>query len=139
MLLIISAASLSQQTKSSRVLARQDYLEKSKKQKTIAWICLGGGPVLILTGLVIAPNPKYYSVDYSALNTPAQNRQYHIYEALASTGLVSMLASIPLFLAAKRNKWEGMRLSFKNEMVPQLQNNSFANRPVPSLSLKISL
>lgn len=31
----------------------QDYLQKSKNQKTTAWIMLGGGGALILTGIVI--------------------------------------------------------------------------------------
>jgi hypothetical protein len=55
------------------------------------------------------------------------------------TGFASMVASIPLFIAYHRNKKKSMSLSFKNETVPQLQNRSFTNRAIPSLSLKISL
>jgi len=40
MLLILTTASFSQQTKSSPILAKQDYLTKSKEQKTFAWIFL---------------------------------------------------------------------------------------------------
>jgi hypothetical protein len=50
-----------------------------------------------------------------------------------------MLASIPLSLAAHRNKKKGMRLSFKNESTPKLQQGSFVNQAVPSLNLKIHL
>jgi hypothetical protein len=49
-----------------------------------------------------------------------------------------MLGSIPLFLASGRNKRKAMSLSFKNETAPQLLKGSFAYRPIPSVSLKIS-
>jgi hypothetical protein len=42
MLLFLTASLFSQQT-NPQSLSRQDYLEKSKKQKTAAWILLGGG------------------------------------------------------------------------------------------------
>ena len=135
LLLIISATSFSQQTTASPTLTKQDYLQKSKKQKTAAWVCLGGGAGLVLIGRAVAP--KDYNVWYD-VNTPEEDRQYHFFEALASTGLISMLVSIPLFIAARRNKKKGMSLSFKNETTSQLSKQNFVYRPVPSLSLKIS-
>lgn len=46
-MLAISAASFSQQTTNpSPVLTKQDYLQKSKTQKTVGWILLGGGVVI---------------------------------------------------------------------------------------------
>ena len=53
MLMIISAASFSQQTKPSPALTKQDYLQKSKNQKTIFYILAGTGGVMTTGGLIM--------------------------------------------------------------------------------------
>lgn len=58
---------------------------------------------------------------------------------MAGVGVLSMLGSIPLFIASAKNKRRAMSVSFKNEMIPQLQGGSFVNQSAPSLSLKIGL
>ena len=58
---------------------------------------------------------------------------------IIATGLVAAAGSIPLFIAAARNKRKAMSMSLKNETVPLLQAGSFVNHFVPSLSLKINL
>lgn len=130
-LLIMSASSFSQQTNSHPSLTKQDYLQKSKNQKTTAWVLLGGGAVLILVGDLIG-NSKESS--FSDAGTGV---------VIAGAGVLSMLGSIPLFIASGKNKRKAMSMSFKNEMGPSRllsgQKSSFVNRLVPSLSLKISL
>jgi len=139
MLLIMSTMSFSQQTNSHPVLNKQDYLQKSKNQKTAAWVLVGGGAALMVTGVVVWVND---------INRTAETDPFGaIVEAYTSTsgywviaaGLVAAAGSIPLFIASAKNKRKAMSMSFKNETVPQLQNGSFVNRSVPSLSLKISL
>jgi high-affinity Fe2+/Pb2+ permease len=133
MLLILSATSFSQQTNPSPALTKQDYLKKSKNQKTIAWILVGGGVGLVVVAIATTTvNDVVNSIggDASGLNTSA---------TLYVIGGITALSSIPLFIIAGSNKRKAMSMSFKNEMVPQLQNGSFVNRSVPSLSLKISL
>ena len=127
MLLIFSASSFSQQTNSHTALSKQDYLQKSKNQKTTAWVLLGGGAALILVGDLIG-NRKESSFNDAGTGV-----------IIAGAGVLSMLGSIPLFIASGKNKRKAMSLSFKNEMIPRLQNSSFVNRAVPSLSFKISL
>ena len=48
-----TAPSFAQQTDTVKPMARQDYLDKSKRQKTTAWVLLGGGAALIAIGLLI--------------------------------------------------------------------------------------
>jgi hypothetical protein len=127
MLLIMSASSFSQQINPSPTLTKQDYLKKSKNQKTTAWVLLGGGAAFILIGDLIG-NSKESS--FSDAGTGV---------VIAGVGALSMLGSIPLFIASGKNKRKAMSMSFKNELIPQLQNGSFVNRAVPALSLKISL
>ena len=59
--------------------------------------------------------------------------------AAVGIGAVCIAGSIPFFIASAKNKRRAMSVSFKNETIPQLQKSSFANRSVPSLTLKISL
>ena len=126
LLLMVSVVSFSQpNTETPKVKA--DYLQKSKNQKTTAWVLLGGGAGFILVGTLIG-NSKEAS--FSDAGTGV---------VLGGIGALSMLGSIPLFIASGKNKRKAMSMSFKNEMVPQLQKSSFVNQLVPSLSLKISL
>ena len=134
LLLIISAASFSQQPQS----VKTDYLQKSKNKKKTALILLGGGAALFITGLVI---PKGESTD---LYNPWSGEK-DVYEnddvkaGFEMAGTLSMLASIPFFIASGKNKKRAAAVSFKNEKMPQLQKNYFVYKPIPSLSLKISL
>lgn len=128
MILLISHA-LSAQTKN-------DYLTKSKHQKTAAWIMLGGGWGLGITGGIVATH------GVTQINTGQPNKVSNNIGngvLLVLTGGVAMLGSIPLFLSAHKNKRERMSLSFTNQPAATLAKNSTANRFVPSVCLKLRL
>lgn len=109
--------------------ANTDYKQKSKKQKTAAWIMLGGGTVVGFVGLT---QLNFAGSDNGEVNnTPGA--------VLLFTGVASVITSIPFFSAAKRNRNKAMSMSFKNQSFPQMQNNKFAYKAIPSLTLKISL
>ena len=55
-LLVLNSGSFYQQNNPSPTLTKQDYLKKSKNQKTAAWIVLGGGIVLTSAGMAIGLN-----------------------------------------------------------------------------------
>ena len=120
MLLIMSVAAFSQETKPSPTLTKQEYIQKSKNQKTTAFILLGVGA----TAIAIAA-PGNVSLD--------------LLPVLVIVGGVAAIVSIPLFIASARNKRKGMSLSFKNVPAPQIQKRSFVYQTVPSLTLKINL
>ncbi len=134
MLLMVSTTSFSQQANSSLSMPDQDYLTKSKNQKTTAWILLGGGGVLFFTGIVL---PLGEPIDPNDPNKGYKNGGTRV--LLVTTGTLSMLTSIPLFIASSKNKRKGMSLSFKNEQVSQIQKNSLVYQTIPSLNLKINL
>jgi uncharacterized protein YdeI (BOF family) len=127
LLLIVSATSFSQQTKPSAAFTKEDYLAKSKSQKTTAWALLGCGAGLVLIGDLIG-NSKGSSFSDAATGV-----------VIAGAGVLCMLGSIPAFLASGKNKRRAISMSFKNETAPQFQKDGFTNRSVPSLTLKISL
>ncbi len=105
-------------------ITKAEYLKKSKKQKTTAWVLLGAGSLSLLLAS-IEVNPDYGE---------SANRPF-----LAIGGLVMVGASVPMFTASARNKKRGMSMSFKNENIQQILNSSIVNRNIPSLSLKLTL
>jgi hypothetical protein len=116
--LIFCSAVFGQQTKA-------DYLKKSKSQKTFAFVLAGGGSIAWLAGL-----NKYMD--------QGDNKDGGG-EAAMIIGGTAALASIPLFIISSKNKKKAMSMSFKNQMIPQLQNSGFVYRTIPSLNIKISL
>ena len=126
LLLTVSVTSFSQQTPATKIpLTKTDYLQKSKKQKTAAWILLGGGTAMTAGSIVWASQNIF-----STSSGPT---------VLFVVGCVSMVGSIPLFIASSKNKKRAMSVSFKNESAPQLINRTIVTRPLPSLNLKINL
>lgn len=103
-------------------ITKAEYLKKSKKQKTTAWVLLSTGSLSLLLGSVEV-NPDYGK---------STNRVF-----LLIGGLVMVGASITLFTASARNKKRGMSLSLKNDTVPKLRHNTLGYSSAPSISLKI--
>ena len=133
-LLIMLAISTNIFCQQNTPVINTEYLKKSKTQKKNAFIMLGGGAALFLTGIVI---PKGELVHSSILGDDYKNDG--IKGGLELTGIISMLGSIPLFIASSKNKKKAMSVSFKNNPSQQIQRGSFVNRSVPSLTFKIHL
>lgn len=96
LLLFVTASSFGQQTNSTQSSINQNYFRKSKNQKTAAWILLGGGAAFVTTGVLIA-NGSFDNAETGGL--------------IASAGLLSTIASIPLFIASGRNNRKAMKVS----------------------------
>ena len=119
-----SSGIFSQQTEPAPSLTKQDYLRKSKTQKTAAWILLGTGTLTATLG-TIKVNPDYGE---------STNRAY-----LLIGGLVMIGASVPLFIASGSNRKKAASISFRNRFVPQMKNGDLVNRQIRSIYLKINL
>jgi len=128
MLLFVTTSSYSQQTNPIQPLTSQDYLKKSKSQKTAALVLLGGGTVLIGAGLLIG-NRKESSFDDAATGG-----------VIAGIGILSTIGSIPLFIASGRNKRKAMNVStyFEIRKNPAITQTGTAFHSSPSLSIKIN-
>lgn len=130
LLLIVSVASFSQQTKPAPALTQQDYQNKSKGQKSTAWVLLSIGTTVLAGTLISEATSVCFGPGCTKKSFPV---------VLVGLGGTAVVSSIPFFIASSRNKKKAMSLSFKNETAPQLQKDGFTNRPVPSLTFKISL
>jgi hypothetical protein len=125
LLLLLSVTSFGQQTNPSLSLTKLDYLQKSRNQKTIAYVLAGGGSIAWLAGL-----GKYMNQDDNIDGGG---------EAAMIIGGTAALASIPFFIISSKSKKNAMSVSFKNQLLPRIHETGFTYTPLPSLSLKISL
>jgi hypothetical protein len=86
---------------------------KAKKQKTAAWICLGAGSALIITGTAIGANKvgnDLVSIFFSDEPEPDHSGE----TLLLLVGGSAVIASIPLFVASSKNNFKG-RLMIANQ------------------------
>jgi len=121
-LLFLAASTFGQQRNPS--LTKQDYLQKSKRQKTTAKLLLGGGLLSFSVGFLTIGGKGTNSVDNGIM---------------LIAGTAAMVASVPLFIIASKNKKKAMSMSLKNQLVPRFEGTGFVYKPLPSLSLKIGL
>ena len=119
MSLLITAGIFGQQTPSPQ-LTREDYLEKSRHQKTAAWVLLGSGAVLFA---IAAPGKV----------------SFDILGPMVVIGTAAALASIPLFIGSARNKRKGMAITgiFKIETDPLIHGPLIVSRAFPSIGVKM--
>lgn len=109
-------------------ITKADYLKKSKKQKTIAWLMLAGGTTVGLIGL---SQINLAGSDGDINNTPGT--------VMFFTGLGSAIASIPLFSASSRNKKRAMKLSFRPNSIPILSGKNITHKTQSSIAMKLCL
>lgn len=105
------------------------FLLKSKKQITAAWIILGSGAAMTITGLSIITKDAGEEVSATLTSiftlgsvTPEETKRRAAGPILAIAGTTAMLGSIPLFTASGKNKRKA-EIIIKNESVffnPQL-------------------
>lgn len=129
MMLAIGNASFSQFIARNSAYTVEDYLLKSRNQKTGAWILLGGGAALTLVGIVAFDrNFNVMSNDESGLGEAI----------LTGVGIAAMGGSIPLFASAAKNKKRAAQVHAGLKMDSYFKpNEGFAG--YPALSLKIGL
>ena len=128
MLQIVVTSTFSQQNNPAPVLTKQDYLKKSKKQKTIAWTMLAGGMTIGFIGLT---QINLAGSDGDINNTPGT--------IMFFTGVASSLASIPFFIASSKNKKKAMSVSLKNELIPRIHEKRSFDYSIPSISISMTL
>lgn len=142
-LMIFSSDVFSQPSVPSAPAVQTDFLRKSKQQKTGAWVLLGSGFVASTIGILTATLKAAEDVAgiYTGIfsGNPQPQNNYTVETILLVSGVTAMLSSVPLFVAASKNKRKGMSVSIKNESALIFQKSSLSYRTFPSLTLKISL
>ncbi len=121
---------------SSSAQTKDDYLLKSKHQKTTALVMLGGGACFGIVGSVVAiagtTNLFRGQIDKAGNNIGAAG-------ILLITGGAAMLGSIPFFIASGKNRRNSLSLSFTNSPTPALVKNITGTQYLPSIRLQFNL
>ena len=125
-LLIVANSIYSQQNNPSATLTKKDYMQKSKNQKTAAWLFMGGGVGLSILG-------------FKAETRLDDNSKNSSRGVAIVTGLAAISVGTILFITATQNKKRAESLSFRMEKAPQLQQGSLVYRSFPALSFRLSL
>ena len=129
-LLLLSAVTFSQKTTPSPTLTQQDYLAKSKSQKSTAWLLVGGGTAVLAGTLISAASSVCIGGGCTKKSFPI---------VPVGLGSAAIVGSIPFFITSSRNKKKAISLSLKNEAFPQVSKQNFVYKAVPSLTLKLNL
>lgn len=125
----------SQSPATTTVLTNEALLKESKNQRTTAIILTTAG--FLATGAGIG---MYVANGDTSEGTGAGGKKT-AGTILAVTGFAAMIASIPLYISASKNKKKayGTTLSFKNETAPTFSNGVFYNQLLPSLCIRFGL
>ncbi len=116
------------QTISSTEFSKEDYLKKSKNQKTTGWILLGGGVAMAVIG----------AASFSSSWDSESNTTTDISGFSMLGGVASSLVSIPFFISSGRNARKASKLSLNYQPILVPNQVSLAQNTLPSLSLTIT-
>ena len=122
---IIGISCFSQQADNLQSIKKMDYLQKSKNQKTAAWVLVGGGIAMTVTGMVIYQNAYNKAAEddpFGTLVSLAANVN-PTGAVIATLGLLASTSSIPFFIASGKNKKKSRAIStgFKMENASVIQ------------------
>jgi len=134
---ILGSTALSQVKESHNKFTENDYLNKARKQKTAAWVCLAGGTALVTTAAIIGGTKATEAIVnlYTLSNEEMHN--YGAETALLIIGGAAMATSIPLFISASHNKQKA-RLTV-TEQKTAIGLPIAVPKKIPSLTLSISI
>ena len=136
MVLAFTTVSFAQQITPKQDLnwKESDYFKKSKTQKTVAWILLGGGVALFTGGLI-----AHYNYINNQDNPFAELTETTTGEFVAVVGVLMVGGSIPLFISSSRNKSKAKAASvfIDMEKAQVVQGTVFSCQPFPAVGVRI--
>jgi hypothetical protein len=116
------------QTTPSTPFSKEDYLQKSKTQKTTGWVFLSAGIAITAVG-VIGFNNTYDDWNDNSTDT---------YGALVLTGPLIALGSIPFFISSGSSARKAATLSLNYQPILIPNQDSLAQSSQPALSVTIT-
>ncbi|HLO83300.1 MAG TPA: hypothetical protein VK166_20195 [Chitinophagaceae bacterium] len=134
LLLLLSVCGIAQVADTAKYTVRDELLQKSKRQKTAAFVMLGVGTLAAVTGSIIfSENFDIWDDSNDALMGTGA--------ILATAGGLSMLGSIPLFIASSKNKGRAMGMSAGIKMEKAFPDGVFRNNLTyyPAASIRIGI
>ena len=130
MIALTGISIIAQQTEPGRQLTKQEYLDKSKRQKTTGWVLIAGGTAMAVIGGIIFEQSEFLSED---------DPDTDLGGILFATGLAADLASIPFFISSGKNARKAATISFKNQKILLPLQNGFVKKNRPAITLIVHL
>ena len=139
-MLLLQGIMLFSQTQEHPTLTKADYLKKSKNQKKAANILLFGGGGLVITAFAF-PRGKAESPPPGSFIYFVNYKNDGIKAVFLLTGALSMLSSIPLYIASARNnrKARAITVSMQNQELLFPERSTLILKSQPAVTLKLSL
>lgn len=128
LLVLFTTTTLLGQNTPNPEYTKEYYLQKSKNQNKTGWILLSGGTIMIVTGIIGFSDSWYNS----------SNSTTDAYGFIFLGGIVSTLASAPLFISSGSNARKAARLSLNNQPILCPTQTFCIQNPQPSLLLTIN-
>jgi hypothetical protein len=126
------------QSSTKPTFSKEDYMTKSRINKTAAWVLLGSGAGLIIAGVIVQVNDIANYVDVNTNGETTDDVSVTGFIMLGA-GIGTACSSIPFFIGGAKNKRRAAKVAFINQKILMPQKNSFAFKSQPALSIKISL
>lgn len=121
---------MAQQTEPGKQLTKQEYLDKSKRQKTTGWVLVAGGTAMAVTGAIIFGQSDFLD---------AEDPDTDLGGVLFVAGIAADLASIPFFISSGKNARKAATISFKNQKLLLPLQNVFVKKNQPAITLIVPL
>jgi cytochrome b subunit of formate dehydrogenase len=134
---ITPAPSMKTEKKTAPAKFSKEYYEiKSRKLKTNAWILLGAGTVLGVTGVILYNNQKDYDLNH--LDEAIVNEAG--YEVMMIGGAAMVVTSIPLFITSAKYKKKALNMSatLKLESSKELYAAGITLKHYPAVGVRIN-
>jgi hypothetical protein len=139
LLTAITVCSFSQVTDEPvKPMLKADYLQKSKNQKTTAFVLLGLGAALDIGGIIATISNADKEVDY-IFSTQSSSVNHGAEYALYIAGTACLMGSLTLFIVSKNNKKKALALGIDTQQFRQLNKSNLYTVNYPALTLKIKL
>jgi len=115
------------QTPEISALSKEDYLRKAKNQRIAAWVSLGGGIGMIISGFSINVSEGWGDGN--------QNKGLW----LSYVGGAAALVSIPLFITARKNKKRAASIGLSNQSIYLPRQSYMFVKAHPTITLKVQM
>jgi len=140
-MLTITSFCFSQQSETLKLLTPQEYLKKSKHQKTAAWVLTTTGTAALISTWLAEASQDLGGSLITLISLGTVEPEYKSYTGAYLISAASMAGGVILFVAASKNKKraKAASVSLLMEKASLLQKASITNLSYPSVGIAIRL
>jgi hypothetical protein len=118
-------------------LSKAYYLQKSKTQKTVAWVLMASGVGMMITGAVINSTQSWENIAGGLVGETPTDENKGLW--LCYVGGAATITSIPFFISGSKNKKRAASVALSNQNIHVPLQNNFVVKTQPTLTLKFNL